>query len=188
MSDGPSKSQLLIYQSDDGTIKIDVRFENETVWLTQPLIAELFQTSVPNVSMHVKNIFEEGELAPEATVKDFLTVRLEGARQVSRSLEYYNLDAIISVGYRVKSRVATSREQADELAHEHYARFEQRRRTAAELEAEEEAVKQLTETAKKLPTSKVPTGHPHISPGQRPGSDTTKKSRALKGRDKGGRG
>ncbi|HBA84350.1 MAG TPA: hypothetical protein DCZ95_09680 [Verrucomicrobia bacterium] len=98
MSDAPSKSQLLIYQNEDGSIKIDVRFENETVWLTQPLIAELFQTSVPNVSMHLKNIFEEGELVPEATVKDFLTVRQEGARQVSRRLEYYNLDAIISVG------------------------------------------------------------------------------------------
>jgi len=103
----PSKSQLLIYQSEDGRIKLDVRFEAETVWLTQPMIADLFDTTVPNISMHLRNVFEEGELTEAATVKSFLTVRLEGARKVSRNLEYYNLDAIISVGYRVKSRVAT---------------------------------------------------------------------------------
>lgn len=103
----PSASHFLIYEAEDGAIKIDVRFENETVWLTQPAIAELFGTSVPNVSMHLKNIYEEGELAPEATLKKFLTVRPEGSRQVSRHLDHYNLDAIISVGYRVKSHTAT---------------------------------------------------------------------------------
>jgi hypothetical protein len=107
MSDQPSNSQLLIYQTEDGRIKLDVRFEGETVWLTQPMIADLFESTIPNVSMHLRNLFAEGELAPEATVKNFLTVRKEGARQVSRSLEYYNLDAIISVGYRVKSKTAT---------------------------------------------------------------------------------
>ncbi len=107
MSDLPAKSQFLIYQSEDGRIKLDVRFAGETVWLTQPMIADLFETTIPNVSMHLRNVFAEGELRPEATVKKFLTVRQEGARQVSRSLEYYNLDAIISVGYRVKSGVAT---------------------------------------------------------------------------------
>ncbi len=101
------QSQFLIYQSEDGRIKLDVRFEGETVWLTQPMMAELFQTTVPNVSMHLRNIFEEGELVQAATVKNFLTVRQEGSRQVSRNLEFYNLDAIISVGYRVKSAVAT---------------------------------------------------------------------------------
>jgi len=107
MSDQSSNSQLLIYQTEDGRIKLDVRFEGETVWLTQPMIADLFETTIPNVSMHLRNIFSEGELTPEATVKNFLTVRREGSRQVSRSLEYYNLDAIISVGYRVKSGTAT---------------------------------------------------------------------------------
>jgi hypothetical protein len=107
MSNLHQASQLLIYQAEDGTIKIDVRFEGETVWLTQPSIAELFQTTVPNVSMHLRNVYEEGELSVEATLKDFLTVRQEGTRQVSRNLDYYNLDAIISVGYRIKSRVAT---------------------------------------------------------------------------------
>jgi len=107
MSNLPQKSQFLIYQAEDGAIKIDVRFEGETVWLTQPSIAELFQTTVPNVSMHLRNIYEEGELNSEATLKDFLTVRQEGTRQVSRNLDFYNLDAVISVGYRIKSRVAT---------------------------------------------------------------------------------
>ena len=107
MSDAPPPSHFLIYEAEDGALKIDVRFEGDTVWLTQPAIAELFGTTVPNVSMHLKNIFEEGELAPEATLQNFLTVRQEGSRQVSRNLEHYNLDAIISVGYRVKSRTAT---------------------------------------------------------------------------------
>jgi len=74
MSNVPSKSQLLIYQSDDGTIKIDVRFENETVWLTQPLMAELFQTTQQNISLHLQNIYEEGELGLEATHKKILSV------------------------------------------------------------------------------------------------------------------
>lgn len=106
MSELPN-SQLLSYQTEDGRIKLDVRFEGETVWLTQPMIADLLETTIPNVSMHLRNIFAEGELRPEATVQKFLTVRQEGGRQVSRSLEYYNLDAIISVGYRIKSRIAT---------------------------------------------------------------------------------
>ncbi len=103
----PPQGKLLVYQTDDGQVKLDVRLENESLWLTQPLLAELFQTSIPNISMHIRNIYEEGELVPKATVKKFLTVRREGARQVKRDLEYYNLDMIISVGYRVKSGVAT---------------------------------------------------------------------------------
>ncbi|MDP2645514.1 MAG: hypothetical protein Q8P24_11275 [Desulfobacterales bacterium] len=87
-------SQLLIYQTDDGLVKLDVRLAGETVWLTQQLIAELFQTTIPNISMHIRNIFEEGELTPEATIKKFLTVRREGGREVQRNLEYYNLDMI----------------------------------------------------------------------------------------------
>ncbi|MGD9948504.1 MAG: virulence RhuM family protein [Desulfobulbus sp.] len=101
------RGEVLVYQEDDGRVKLEVRLEDETVWLTQQLIAELFQTSVPNISMHIRNIFEEGELTPEATLKKFLTVRQEGARQVQRNLDFYNLDMIISVGYRVKSLIAT---------------------------------------------------------------------------------
>lgn len=102
------KSQIVIYRAENGQIKIDVRFENDTVWLTQNALAELFQTTKNNISQHVKNIFEEGELDQEATVKKFLTVQKEGLREVSREIEYYNLDLIISVGYRVKSGIATA--------------------------------------------------------------------------------
>jgi hypothetical protein len=100
-------SQLIIYQTESGKTKIEVRLENETVWLTQQLMAELFQTSKQNISHHINSIYEEGELHPEATVKKYLTVRQEGRREVKRSLDYYNLDMIVSVGYRVKSHVAT---------------------------------------------------------------------------------
>lgn len=102
-----SKGQFLVYQTDDGTLKLDVRFEDESVWLTQQLMADLFQTSKQNISIHIQNIYEEEELLPEATVKKYLTVRSEGTREVKRLLDYYNLDMIISVGYRVKSQVAT---------------------------------------------------------------------------------
>ena len=101
------RGQFLIYQSEDGRIKLDVRFQNDTVWLTQAMIVELFQSSKANVSEHIANIFAEGELTPESTVRKFRTVRQEGARQVERELEFYNLDLIISVGYRIKSKVAT---------------------------------------------------------------------------------
>ncbi len=108
MKNQQSKSQIIIYKTETGETKIDVRFENETVWLTQNALAKLFQTTKNNISLHVKNIFEEGELSQNATVKKFLTVQKEGAREVSRDLEYYNLDLIISVGYRVKSSIATA--------------------------------------------------------------------------------
>ncbi len=101
------KGQFLVYQAEDGKLKLDVRFEDESVWLTQQLMADLFQTTKQNISLHIQNIYEEGELQPEATVKKYLTVRSEGNRQVKRLLDYYNLDMIISVGYRIKSRVAT---------------------------------------------------------------------------------
>lgn len=98
-----NNSDILIYQNQDGNIKIDVRLEEETVWLTQAQLCELFQKSKATVSEHIRNIFEEGELDPSATVRKFRTVKLEGNREVARELEYYNLDVIISVGYRVKS-------------------------------------------------------------------------------------
>lgn len=97
------ENEIIIYQTQDGQTKIDVRLENETVWLTQNQMAELFQTTKQNVSSHIKNIFEEGELSENSTVKDYLTVQQEGNRKVSRNVSHYNLDVIISVGYRVKS-------------------------------------------------------------------------------------
>jgi hypothetical protein len=102
-----NNSEIILYQTTNGETKIDVRLENETVWLNQKQMAELFQTTVPNINIHLKNIFEEGELDPAATSKNSLIVRLEGNRTVNRNIDYYNLDAIISVGYRIKSHVAT---------------------------------------------------------------------------------
>lgn len=106
-SNVPPEGQFLIYQAEDGRLKLDVRLEDETVWLSQQHMAELFQTSRQNVTLHVKTIYEEGELVPAATRKKFLLVRQEGSREVKREIEFYNLDMIISVGYRVKSAVAT---------------------------------------------------------------------------------
>ncbi|KAF0152406.1 MAG: hypothetical protein FD143_1044 [Ignavibacteria bacterium] len=102
-----SNSEIILYQAEDGTTKIDVRLEKETVWLNQLQMAALFQTTKQNVSFHINNLFAEGELSREATVKDYLTVQTENKREVSRNLTYYNLDVIISVGYRVKSNRGT---------------------------------------------------------------------------------
>ena len=102
-----SKGQFLVYNAEDGTVKIDVKLSDETVWLTQQLMAELFQTTKQNISLHVNNIYKEQELFPKTTVKEYLTVRKEGNREVKRRLDYYNLDMIISVGYRIKSHIAT---------------------------------------------------------------------------------
>ncbi|WP_035259017.1 virulence RhuM family protein [Desulfatirhabdium butyrativorans] len=110
MTDLPAatpRSELLIYQTEDGRTRIQVRLEDETVWLTQADMAWLFQTTPQNITLHLKNIFQEGELDERGTCKDFLQVQAEGGRQVHRSRKFYNLDAIISVGYRIKSHVAT---------------------------------------------------------------------------------
>ena len=103
----PPGGQFLVYQTEDGKLKIDVRIEGETVWLTQPHMAELFQTTQQNISLHLQNIYAEGELERGATHKESLSVRQEGGRSVQRRMDLYNLDAIISVGYRVKSHIAT---------------------------------------------------------------------------------
>lgn len=99
--------EIVVYQSEDGRIKLDVRLEHETLWMTQSDMASLFQCSTDNVSLHLKNIYDEGELDPRATAEESSVVRLEGARQIKRKVTCYNLDAVISVGYRVKSVVAT---------------------------------------------------------------------------------
>ena len=99
--------EIIIYQTEDGLTKLDVRMEDETVWLTQQQMAELFQTSRTNVVDHIKNIYEEGELDENSTCRKFRQVRMEGSRQVTRELPFYNLDMIISLGYRVKSLTAT---------------------------------------------------------------------------------
>lgn len=98
-----SKSEIILYQPED-TVKVEVRMEDETVWLTQTQIVALFQSSKANVSEHIKSIYQQGELDANSTVRKFRTVRLENNRQVSRNLTYYNLDAIISIGFRINSK------------------------------------------------------------------------------------
>jgi len=115
-----NKSQFLIYQTESGETKIDVRFQDETVWLTQKTMAELFQVKPQNITMHLKNIYLEGELQEKATCKEFLQVQIEGHREIKRKQKFYNLDAIISVGYRIKSHIATKFRQ---WATEHIREF-----------------------------------------------------------------
>lgn len=98
-----NRGEIIIYQTEDGLTKINVNLQNETVWLSLDQMAELFQRDKSTISRHIKNIFIEGELVRESTVANFATVKNEGDRQVERNIEYYNLDVIISVGYRVKS-------------------------------------------------------------------------------------
>ncbi len=100
-------NEIILYRSEDGAIKVDVLFEDETVWLTQSQMAELFSTTPQNITTHIGNAYQEGELSQDSTCKDFLQVRQEGNRSVQRNLAHYNLDVIISVGYRVKSQHGT---------------------------------------------------------------------------------
>ena len=103
-----NQGNIVIYQTEDGDTKIDVRFVDETVWLTQQQMAELFQSSRTNIVEHIQHIYEEGELDEASTCRKFRQVRTEGSRQVTREIPYYNLDMIISLGYRVKSMIATN--------------------------------------------------------------------------------
>lgn len=103
----PEKTEFLFYQSEDGRLKLEVRLQDETLWMTQSDMANLFQCSTDNISLHLKNIYEEGELTHEATTEEFSVVRMEGSRQIRRNLKFYNLDMIVSLGYRVKSHIAT---------------------------------------------------------------------------------
>lgn len=105
--DREDKGQILIYKAEGSKITINVRLEDETVWLTQQQMADLFQTSRTNVVEHIQHIYEEGELEEQSTCRNFRQVRQEGSRTVARSIPYYNLDMIISLGYRIKSLVAT---------------------------------------------------------------------------------
>ena len=103
----PMQNEIILYQTEDGQTKVEVRMEGETVWLSLNQLAELFQTTKQNISLHIKNIYSEAELQEAATVKEYLTVQKEGNRSVKRALDYYNLDLIISVGYRVNSHRGT---------------------------------------------------------------------------------
>ena len=99
--------EIILYQTEDGKSRVEVRLEDESVWLTQAALAELFQTTPQNITLHLKNIFDEGELNEDATCKEYLQVQPEGIRQVQRSRKFYNLEAIIAVGYRVHSHRGT---------------------------------------------------------------------------------
>lgn len=107
MVETKNQSQLILYQTQDGRQRIEVRPEDETVWLSQVGMAELFQTTKQNISLHLKNIYEEEELTEAATVNEYLTVGTDGNREVNREIVHYNLQAIIAVGYRVRSRRGT---------------------------------------------------------------------------------
>lgn len=102
-----NESQIAIYTAPNGDTQIDVTMREDTIWLTQDAMARLFQTTTPNINMHIRNILKEGELERAATIKDFLIVRTEGRRRVSRNIAHYNLDMVLSVGYRIKSKTAT---------------------------------------------------------------------------------
>jgi hypothetical protein len=108
MSDEPlPNSEIILYQTEDGQTRVQCRFENETLWLSQALIAELFEKDVRTINEHLVNIYEEGELRREATIRKFRIVRLEGRREVTREVEHYHLDAILAVGFRVRSHRGT---------------------------------------------------------------------------------
>ncbi len=107
MADETPQSEIVLYQTEDGSTRIQCRFENETIWLTQALIAELFQKDVRTVNEHLVNIYDEGELAREATIRKFRIVRQEGTREVAREIEHFSLPAILAVGYRVRSERGT---------------------------------------------------------------------------------
>ena len=108
MKSNPSPSELILYQTEDGRTRIQCRFEQENVWMTQKLMAELFQTTPQNITLHLRAIYAEGELSEAATCKDYLQVRSEGGRQVQRALRHYNLEVILAVGYRVRSPRGTT--------------------------------------------------------------------------------
>lgn len=101
------EDRIILYQEDDRNVNVNVYYKNETYWLTQKSMAELFETSSDNISLHLKNIFSEEELSEFSTTEEFSVVQKEGARNVKRMLKFYNLDAIIAVGYRVNSKKAT---------------------------------------------------------------------------------
>ncbi len=103
MDEATGKSEIILYKTEDGKVKLEVRLEHENIWLTQAAMAELFQTTPQNISLHLKAIYAEGELMEGATCKDYLQVQPEGARQVSRVRKFYCLPVIIAVGYRVNS-------------------------------------------------------------------------------------
>ena len=108
MNGNNPNSEMVVYVGDDGKPQIQARLKDENMWLTQVQLAQVFQTTRQNIGQHIKNIYEEKELDPSATIKKFFIVQTEGGREVSRNIEHYSLDMVIALGYRVKSNVATN--------------------------------------------------------------------------------
>jgi hypothetical protein len=136
-----NSKDIIIYQSPDGTTKLDVRLDHETVWLTQKQMAELFDKDSDTIGLHIRNAYKEGELQSDATTEESSAVQKEGTRKVRRKLRFYNLDVIISVGYRVKSKQGTQfRQWATRVLRDHivkgYSLNEQRFREQSEKLAE----------------------------------------------------
>ena len=151
MAQDNGANEIAIFAADDGEIQVQI--QDETIWLTQRQMGEVFDTTPENVLMHLKNIFADGELAEEATTKEFLVVRQEGKRQVQRSLKHYNLDAILSVGYRVNSKRAVQfRQWATQVLRDHLVQGYTLNRQRFETNARElEAALQLVRKAAAAP-------------------------------------
>jgi len=114
------EDKIILYATDTGNITVSVRFEDENFWMTQKAIAELFETTTANINIHIKNILDDEELDSASTIKDFLIVQTEGSREVNRKVQFYSLDMIIAVGYRVNSKKATRfRQWATKTLHEY---------------------------------------------------------------------
>jgi hypothetical protein len=155
----PPSSEIVFYQGEDGRSRIQVRLDGGTVWLTQRLLAELFQKDVRTINEHIQNIFEEGELDPGATIRNFRIVQAEGKREVSRLVDHYNLDVILAVGYRVRSHRGTQfRRWATELLREYVVkgfvlddeRLKEGRTLGADYFDEASAPDDLEEAARRL--------------------------------------
>ena len=153
----PPKGELLVYQTQDGQVRLDVRLTDETVWLTQQMMAELFQTTQQNISLHIRNIYEEGELAPERTHKKFLSVQQEGGRQVRRNLDFmkdweHKLNEFLEFNERrvLPHAGSVSKKDGEEHAQLEYDKFARLRREYKENLGESESIKALEEAAKQF--------------------------------------
>ncbi len=171
--DSHNKSEIILYQAEDGKSRIEVKLHDETVWLSQKLMAELFQKDVRTINEHIQNTYAEGELRPDSTIRKFRIVQVEGKRQVTRKVDFYNLDVIISVGYRVKSHRGTqfrinernilahagkiSHEQAMEKAYDEYEKFRMAQLNAPSAVERHfaEAVKEVTLLEKEVKPQKT---------------------------------